>query len=145
MVLEEIGRLGKGKTCAPEGFRYQAGKVFYGELSTSLLFQSANPELVIQEIVKFPEVHGDVSLVLDKQVSFDEIRSLVMSTEKRLVKNILAFDVYEGENIPEGKKAYALAFTLLDESKTLTDEEIEKTMARLMQAFEQKLGALIRK
>jgi phenylalanyl-tRNA synthetase beta chain len=141
---EEIGRLGKVKPALLKDFGIKQ-EIFYGELSTSLLFQSANPKLVIQEIVKFPEVRRDVSLVLDKQVSFDEIRSLVMSTEKRLVKNILAFDVYEGENIPQGKKAYALAFTLLDESKTLTDEEIEKTMGRLMQAFEQKLGALIRK
>jgi phenylalanyl-tRNA synthetase beta chain len=86
-----------------------------------------------------------LSLVLNKQVSFDEIRSLILETEKRLVKNILAFDVYEGENLPAGKKAYALAFTLLDETKTLTDEEIDKTMERLMTAFEQKLGAVIRK
>jgi phenylalanyl-tRNA synthetase beta chain len=68
-----------------------------------------------------------------------------MATEKRLIKDIIAFDVYEGENIPAGKKAYALGFTLLDETKTLTDEEIEKTMTRLMQAFETKLGAVIRK
>jgi phenylalanyl-tRNA synthetase beta chain len=83
--------------------------------------------------------------VLDKKVSFEEIRSLVLGTEKRLIKNIIAFDVYEGENIPQGKKAYALGFTLLDENKTLTDEEIDKTMERLMTAFEQKLGAVIRK
>ncbi len=68
-----------------------------------------------------------------------------MSTEGRLVKNIIAFDVYEGDNIPAGKKAYALGFTLLNESKTLTDEEIERTMEQLMKAFEQQLGAVIRK
>jgi phenylalanyl-tRNA synthetase beta chain len=73
------------------------------------------------------------------------MRELVLSTEKKLVKEIIAFDVYEGEKIPQGKKAYALGFTLLDESKTLTDEEIEKTMNRLMTAFEGKMGALIRK
>ncbi len=68
-----------------------------------------------------------------------------MEAEKRLIKNIIAFDVYEGENIPKGKKAYALGFTLLNETKTLTDEEIDKTMERLMTALEQKFGALIRK
>ena len=68
-----------------------------------------------------------------------------MDTEKRLIKSIGVFDVYEGENIPKGKKAYALSFTLQDENKTLTDEEIERTMQRLMAAFEQKLGAVIRK
>jgi phenylalanyl-tRNA synthetase beta chain len=90
-------------------------------------------------------VRRDLSLVLDSPVRFDEIRNLVMNTEKRLIKNIVVFDVYEGENIPKGKKAYALSFTLLDDNKTLTDEEIDKTMTRLMNAFEQKLGAVIRK
>ena len=120
-------------------------EIFYAELSTSLLFQLSNPKLVIQEVAKFPEVRRDLSLVLDKQVSFDEIRNLVLTTEKRLIKSIIAFDVYEGENIPQGKKAYALGFTLLDENKTLTDEEIDKTIERLIAAFEQKLGAVIRK
>ena len=99
----------------------------------------------MQEVSKFPEVRRDLSLVLDKQVTFAEIRDLVMATEKRLIKDIIAFDVYEGDKIPQGKKAYALGFTLLDESKTLTDEEIEKTMTRLMGAFEQKMQAVIRK
>jgi phenylalanyl-tRNA synthetase beta chain len=84
-------------------------------------------------------------LVLDKQVTFAEIKQLVLETEKRLLKDIIAFDVYEGDKIPQGKKAYALGFTLLDEAKTLTDEEIEKTMTRLMSAFEGKMGAVIRK
>ena len=70
---------------------------------------------------------------------------MVLNTEKKLIRDIIAFDVYEGDNLPEGKKAYALGFTLLDESKTLTDEEIDKTMTRLMNAFEQTLGAVIRK
>ena len=120
-------------------------EIFYAELNTTLLFKAANPKLVIQEVPKFPEVRRDLSLVLDKNVSFDEIRKMVLNTEKRLIHEIIAFDVYEGEKIPEGKKAYALGFTLLDESKTLTDEEIDKTMTRLMNAFEQTLGAVIRK
>lgn len=141
---EEIGVVGKVKPALLKEFGIKQ-EIFYSELSTSLLFQSANPKLVIQEVPKFPEVRRDLSLVLDKKVSFEEIRSLVLGTEKRLIKNIIAFDVYEGENIPQGKKAYALGFTLLDENKTLTDEEIDKTMERLMTAFEQKLGAVIRK
>jgi phenylalanyl-tRNA synthetase beta chain len=141
---KEIGVLGKVKPVLLKDFGIKQ-EIFYAELNSSLLFQSANPKLVIQEVSKFPEVRRDLSLVLNKQVSFDEIQQLIMETEKRLVKNIIAFDVYEGENIPDGKKAYALAFTLLDENKTLTDEEIDKTMERLMKAFEQKLGAVIRK
>jgi phenylalanyl-tRNA synthetase beta chain len=140
----EIGILGKVKSALLKDFGIKQ-EIFFADLNTSLLFQSATPKLVIQEVAKFPEVRRDLSLVLDRQVSFSEINNLVMATEKRLIKNIIAFDVYEGDNIPAGKKAYALGFTLLDETKTLTDEEIEKTMTRLMQAFEQKLGAVIRK
>jgi phenylalanyl-tRNA synthetase beta chain len=141
---EEIGKLGKVKPTILKDFGIKQ-ELFYAEFNTSLLFRAANPKLVIQEVSKFPEVRRDLSLVLDKQVSFEEIRSLVANTEKRLIRNIIAFDVYEGNNLPAGKKAYALGFTLLDENKTLTDEEIDKTMERLMKAFEQKLGAVIRK
>ncbi len=141
---EEIGTIGKVKTALLKDFGIKQD-LFYAELHTSLLFQSANPKLVIQEVAKFPEVRRDLSLVLDKKVTFENIRDLVMSTEKKLIKNIIAFDVYEGDKIPAGKKAYALGFTLQNEHKTLTDEEIEKTMEHLIVAFEQQLGALIRK
>ncbi|HEY3429240.1 MAG TPA: phenylalanine--tRNA ligase subunit beta [Cyclobacteriaceae bacterium] len=139
-----IGTLGKVKPALVKDLGVKQ-EIFYAELNTALLFKAANPKLVIQEVPKFPEVRRDLSLVLDKNVSFDEIRNMVLNTEKRLIREIIAFDVYEGKNIPEGKKAYALGFTLLDENKTLTDEEIDKTMTRLMNAFEQTLGAVIRK
>ncbi|HLT74489.1 MAG TPA: phenylalanine--tRNA ligase subunit beta [Ohtaekwangia sp.] len=141
---DEVGKLGKVKSTLLKEFGIKQ-EIFYGELNSALLFQSANPKLVIQEVAKFPEVRRDLSLVIDKGISFDEIRSLVLSTERKLIRNIVAFDVYEGDKIASGKKAYALGFTLQDESKTLTDEEIDKTMQKLMNAFEQKLGALIRK
>ena len=141
---KEIGKIGKVKTVLLKDFGIKQ-EIFYAELNTSLLFQAATPKLVIQDVAKFPEVRRDLSLVINKQVSFDEIQRLILETEKRLIKNIIAFDVYEGDKIPEGKKAYALAFTLLDDNKTLTDEEIDKTMDKLMKAFEQRLGAVIRK
>jgi phenylalanyl-tRNA synthetase beta chain len=141
---KEFGRVGKVKQALLKDFGIKQD-LFYAELNTSLLFQNANPKLVIQEVSKFPEVRRDLSLVLDKQIRFEEIHNLIMEAEKRLIKNIIAFDVYEGENIPKGKKAYALGFTLLNETKTLTDEEIDKTMERLMSVLEEKLGALIRK
>lgn len=141
---QEIGKAGKVKSALLKDLGIKQ-EIFFAELDTSLLFKFANPKLVIQEVVKFPEVKRDLSLVLDAPVIFDEVRNLVFNTEKRLIKNIGVFDVYEGENIPKGKKAYALSFTLQDETKTLTDDEIEKTMQRLMSAFEQKLGAVIRK
>lgn len=139
-----IGLVGKVKPALLKDLGIKQ-EIFYAELQTTLLFNSANPMLVAQEVPKFPEVRRDLSLVLDKNVSFDEIRKMVLSIEKRLIRDIIAFDVYEGDNLPAGKKAYALGFTLLDEAKTLTDEEIDKTMTRLMNAFEQTLGAVIRK
>ncbi len=144
MGKAEIGKLGKVKTAFAKDLGIKQ-EIFYADLNVALLFKSANPKFEVQEVPKFPEVRRDLSLVLDKQVTFVEIQELVLATEKRLIKEIVAFDVYEGENIPKGKKAYALAFTLLDESKTLTDEEIDKTMQKLIGALEQKMGALIRK
>lgn len=140
----EIAKLGKVKNALLKDFGIKQ-ELFYAELKTTLLFTNANPKFVIQDVPKFPEVRRDVSLVLDRRVTFDEINDLVRATEKRLIKSIIVFDVYEGEKIPKDKKAYAMGFTLLDEHKTLTDQEIEKTMDRLMNAFEQKLGAIIRK
>lgn len=140
----EIGKLGKIKNALVKDFSIKQ-ELFYAELNTSLLFRYANPKFVIQDVPKFPEVRRDLSLVIDKRVTFDEIQNLVRSTEKRLIKSIIVFDVYEGEKVPADKKAYALGFTLQDDEKTLTDQEIEKTMTRLMAAFEQKLGAIIRK
>lgn len=141
---KEVGKLGKVKASLTKDLGIKQ-EIFYADLSTALLFRSANPKFVVQEVPKFPEVRRDLSLVLDKQVTFDEIKALVLATEKKLIKEIIAFDVYEGDKIPAGKKAYALGFTLLDESKTLTDEEIDKVMTRLMGAFEGKMGAVIRK
>jgi phenylalanyl-tRNA synthetase beta chain len=141
---KEIGRAGKVKSTLVKDFGIRQ-EIFYADMDTLLLFQSANPKFDVQEVPKFPEVKRDLSLVLDKHVSFDEIRKLVVATEKKLIREVTAFDVYEGENIPAGKKAYALGFTLLDETKTLTDEEIDRTMNKLMSELERKLGAIIRK
>lgn len=141
---KEIGRIGKIKSALVKDFGIRH-EIFYADLDTALLFKAANPKFDVQEVPKFPEVKRDLSLVLDKRVSFDEIRKLIVGTERKLVKEVTAFDVYEGDKIPAGKKAYALGFTLLDESKTLTDEEIERTMNRLMSELEKKLGAIIRK
>ncbi len=141
---KEIGCIGKIKSALVKDFGIRH-EIFYADLSTALLFQSANPKFDVKEVPKFPEVKRDLSLVLDKRVSFDEIRKLIVNTEKKLIKEVTAFDVYEGDKIPDGKKAYALGFTLLDESKTLTDEEIDRTMNKLMIELEKKLGAIIRK
>ncbi|MCE2893790.1 MAG: phenylalanine--tRNA ligase subunit beta [Flammeovirgaceae bacterium] len=141
---KEIGKLGKVKTALLKDFGIKQ-EIFYADLSTALLFKSANPKFVVSEVSKFPEVRRDLSFVVDKKISFAEMKELVLATEKSLIKDIIAFDVYEGDKIPEEKKAYALGFTLLDGAKTLTDEEIDKTMTKLIVAFESKFEAVIRK
>ncbi len=120
-------------------------EVFYGEFDWNLLLKYANRTLIYQEVSKYPEVKRDLSLVIDKTVTFAEIEALAKKTERKLLKKINAFDVYEGENIGNDKKAYALSFTLQDQEKTLTDNIIDKAMEALIKAYENTLGAVIRK
>jgi phenylalanyl-tRNA synthetase beta chain len=140
----QVGTLGKVKSSFQKDFGIKQ-EIFYADLDVALLFNAANPKFDVQDVPKFPEVRRDLSLVLDRHVAYKEIEELVRSTERKLVKDIIVFDVYEGDKIPPGKKAYALGFTLQDEAKTLTDEEIDKTMLRLIGAFETKMHAFIRK
>ena len=139
-----VGRMGKVKPAIARELGVKQ-EVFYAEIEGAILFQSAFPNVKMNETPKFPEVRRDVSLVLNEQIKFEEIQALINATEKKLIAEVVVFDVYTGENIPEGKKAYALGFTLLNEEKTLTDEEIDKVMDKLINSFEEKLGAIIRK
>lgn len=120
-------------------------EIFEAEVDMALLLRGANPKLVIQDVPKFPAVTRDLSLILDREVTFREVRDLALRIGKRLVCDVNAFDVYEGQNIPKGKKAYAVTFTLQDLSKTLTDAEIDGEMNELMKGFEKELGATIRR
>lgn len=95
-------------------------------------------------VPKFPSVRRDLALVVDKNVRFDDLKKLAFGTEKKLLKSVGIFDIYEGDKVPEGKKSYALSFILQDENKTLTDKVIDKTMRRLQQAFEKELNAVLR-
>jgi phenylalanyl-tRNA synthetase beta chain len=139
-----IGRMGKVKSAIARELGVKQ-EVFYAEIEAAILFQSAFPDVKMKETPKFPEVRRDLSLVLDAQIKFEEIQAVINATERKLITDVTVFDVYKGENIPEGKKAYALGFTLLNEEKTLTDEEIDKVMNKLINSFEEKLGAIIRK
>ncbi|MEM9363678.1 MAG: phenylalanine--tRNA ligase subunit beta [Bacteroidota bacterium] len=101
-------------------------------------------EITYQEIPKFPEVTRDFALLLDENVSFQSVYDIAWQTEKKLLKNVNLFDVYTGKNLPEGKKSYAISYTLQDESKTLTDKQIDKIMKKLQANYESKLGATLR-
>jgi phenylalanyl-tRNA synthetase beta chain len=89
-------------------------------------------------------VKRDLALLLDHHVSFDEIYQLAYQAERNLLKEVDLFDVYQGKNLPENKKSYAVSFLLQDETKTLTDQQIDKTMSKLLQTFEKELGASLR-
>ena len=97
-----------------------------------------------QEISKFPEVRRDLSLLIDKDVSFDHLQKIAMQVDTKILKRVNLFDVYEGDKLPKGKKSYALAFTMADETQTLTDLYVDKLMEKLMQSFKEQAGAEIR-
>jgi phenylalanyl-tRNA synthetase beta chain len=97
-----------------------------------------------KSLPRFQVVTRDFSLMLDRKVTFESLRVLAFMTEKKLLKEVSLFDVYEGDKIEKGKKSYALTFTLLDEEKTLTDKQIDKVMLNLARAFERELGAVVR-
>ncbi|MDO7171146.1 phenylalanine--tRNA ligase subunit beta [Mariniflexile sp. AS56] len=95
-------------------------------------------------IPKYPEVRRDFALLLDDSVTFESIHKIAKKSEKQLLKNVSLFDVYQGSNLPAGKKSYAVSFTLQDENKTLTDKQIDKIMKTLQTQFENQLGAELR-
>lgn len=104
-----------------------------------------NNSLTVSELSKYPEVRRDLALLVDKSVTFSELRSIALKTEKKLLKNVTLFDVYEGDKLPEGKKSLALNFVLEDTTKTLTDTVIDKCMSSFIFQFEKQIGAEIRK
>lgn len=138
------GYAGKVKASVCRNFGIKQA-VFYAELDVATLFRSMNPKFEITELSKFPKVRRDLSLVIDKDISFSQISEIIRQTEKKLIQDVHVFDVYQGKNLQDGKKAYAIGFTLLDEQKTLADSDIDRVMEKLINNFEQKLGAIIRK
>jgi phenylalanyl-tRNA synthetase beta chain len=118
--------------------------VVYAEINwTALTKMARNTAVKYKELPKYPEVRRDLALLVDKATEYIELKNLAYEVEKKLLRNVNLFDVYEGKNLEEGKKSYALSFTLRDDEKTLTDEEIDNTMGRLLKAFE-KTGAKLR-
>ena len=101
-------------------------------------------KITFKDIPKYPEVRRDFALLLDDAVSFEAIYKIAKQSEKQLLKSVNLFDVYQGKNLPKGKKSYAVSFTLQDENKTLTDKQIDKIMNKLQTNFEKQLGAELR-
>ena len=119
-------------------------EVFYADFNWSLILKIISTKIKFTDIPKYPEVRRDLALLLDQSVTYDSIYTLARQTEKALLKDIELFDVYEGQNLPEGKKSYALSFTIQDNTKTLTDVQIDKIMSKLKHNFETELAAVLR-
>lgn len=120
-------------------------EVYYAEFSwENILKALKNHKIAFVPMPKFPSVKRDLALLLDKQVRFKEVKELALRTEKSLLKSVTLFDVYEGEKLGNGKKSYAVSFTLLDEEKTLTDKQIDKIMNKLIGAYKHQFNAEIR-
>ena len=119
-------------------------EVFYADFNWNAILKSLSNKIKFTEIPKYPEVRRDLALLVDEKVAFEEVYNIARQTEKSLLKNITLFDVYVGANLPEGKKSYAVSFTIQDDSKTLTDAQIEKIMSKLQNNFQTQLGAQLR-
>ncbi len=122
-----------------------AQPVFFAELNDAVwLQQIASKRITYAEVSRFPSVRRDLSLLLDKGVTYAQLEKLALQAERKLLQSVDLFDVYEGDKVPAGKKSYALSFTLQDAEKTLTDEQVDKAMGRIRSAFEKEVGAELR-
>lgn len=119
--------------------------VFYADLCWNEVMKlQKDSKVSYKEISKYPAVKRDLALLVDSAVSFGEIEKLAFETDRKLLKKVTLFDVYEGNNLPQGKKSYAVSFTLQDENQTLNDKAIEKVMQKLIYNLENRLGAKLR-
>jgi phenylalanyl-tRNA synthetase beta chain len=119
-------------------------EVLFADFYWGRIQKYVSTKIKFTDITKYPEVRRDLALLLNESVSFEKVYQIAKQTEKSLLKEINLFDVYQGKNLPEGKKSYAVSFILQDTTKTLTDAQIDKTMSKLQGNFEKELGATLR-
>jgi len=120
-------------------------EVYYADLNwKTLMKETARVKVEQKEISKFPPVKRDLALLVDQSVRFADIEKVAYETDRKLLKSVNLFDVYEGKNLPEGKKSYAISLMLQDTEKTLVDKQIEGLMQKFIKNFETKLGASLR-
>ncbi len=140
-VVVEMGIVSK-KICKSMSVKQD---VLFAEIDFDALIKSTRKhKITVTELSKFPEVKRDLALLIDKSVTFEKLREVALQSEKKLLKSVSLFDVYEGDKLPEGKKSYALSFILEDKSQTLTDKAIEKTMTNIQKQMERQCGAQVR-
>ena len=141
VTIGQIGYLNKSilKNCNVNA------DVFYGDLCwTAILKTIKNLKVAYTPLLKYPEVRRDLALLIDKEVPFSTIKALAFKAERQILRSVNIFDVYQGTNLPDGKKSYAVSFILQDKEKTLNDKQIEKTMSRLLNVYEREIGAQLR-
>ena len=153
-IFSEGRSLSAGKTKLVEFGVVRKSVLKHFSIDQEVLFADFNWDAVIEvaktqkikfsTIPKYPAVRRDFALLLDDKIQYQEIEDLALQTEKKLLKNVNLFDVYQGKNLPEGKKSYAVSFTFLDENKTLTDKQVDKMMSKLQYRFENELKAELR-
>lgn len=120
-------------------------EVFFAELNWQLLLkESSKNKVTFSDISKYPSVKRDLALLIDKHITFEEIKNLILSVEKKLIKEVSLFDVYEGKNLPADKKSYAVSMILQDETKTLNDKQIDFIMQKIQEKLQQVLDAKLR-
>jgi len=145
VVLEQTQLLTAGKV-HQSLLEYMGIKqpIFFADIDWEILLSKRKPLNQYQKISKFPLVKRDISLVLNKSISFEAVRSIIAQQKNKLIKDVTVFDVYQGGALEQGKKAYTLRFVLQGKDKTLDDKTIDQVMVHLMRAFEDQLGASIR-
>ncbi|MCE5206067.1 MAG: phenylalanine--tRNA ligase subunit beta [Porphyromonadaceae bacterium] len=120
-------------------------EVFFAEIDwDALLKETEKQQVQFSEMSRFPAVSRDLALLIDKEITFAQIEQIALKSEKKLLKEVTLFDVYEGKNLPEGKKSYAVNFLLQDEEKTLNDKQIDTVMQKIRQNLEKEIGAQLR-
>lgn len=141
--IEKIVDFGTVKKAITKAFDIKQ-EVFYADFNWNAILKLVGGKIKFTDIPKYPEVRRDLALLVDESVQFDSIYKIARQTEKSLLKKIDLFDVYQGANLPEGKKSYAVGFTIQDATKTLTDVQIDKIMSKLQKNFETELSAVLR-
>jgi phenylalanyl-tRNA synthetase beta chain len=140
-VIAETGRISKSYL-----LKFDIGQeVYYGHIDWDLLMKLIKNHIIsFRELPKYPSVKRDLALLLDKGVTFSQIREIAFKTEKNILSDVNLFDVYESDNLGKNKKSYAVSFILRDDLKTMTDKNIDKVMSNLIRAFGSELNAQIR-
>ena len=119
--------------------------VFFADINIDLLMEFNKTEKsFIKSVPIFPTVRRDLALLIDEAINYSQLEKIALKTESNLIKQVNVFDVYKGDKIEKGKKSYALSFMLQDENKTLTDDEIDSVMNKLIKNFEKETGAILR-